>query len=124
MGLMDGFLGNASGTDKSAIAEEFSRILAEDERIEMAYKVFRDLLVFTNRRLVLVDRQGMTGKKTEYHSIPYKSIVHFSVETMGHFDKDAELKIWLSGGHSIARNFGSDKSIYDIQKRLATYVLR
>ena len=85
----------------------------------------RDLFVFTNRRLILVDRRGVTGKKTEYHSIPYKSISHFSVETTGHFDLDTELKIWISGGQSpFQRQFRKDNNIYDVQKALATYVLR
>jgi len=125
MGLLSGLLGNASAIDAAKLEDEFSRILADGEQIEKAYKVLRDLFVFTNRRLVLVDRQGMTGKKSEYHSLPYKSITHFSVETTGHFDTDAELKIWLSGNHGpIQKNFRNDRNIYDVQKALATYVLR
>ena len=53
--------------------------------------------VFTNMRLILVDKQGLTGKKVDYQSIPYKSIVRFSKESTGLFDLDAELKLWLSG---------------------------
>ena len=53
--------------------------------------------MFTDKRFVLVDKQGITGNKIEYHSIPYKSITHFSIETAGTFDLDAELKIWISG---------------------------
>lgn len=64
--------------------------------MEAAFKLFRDMMVFTEKRLILVDKQGMTGKKTEYHSIPYKSISHYSIETAGTFDLDAELKIWIS----------------------------
>lgn len=125
MGFLNALLGNASEIDVEKLEDEFSRILADDEEIEKAYRVIRDLLVFTNRRLVLVDRQGMTGKKSEYHSLPYKSITHFSVETTGHFDMDAELKIWLTGNPTpIQKNFRGDGNIYDVQKALATYVLR
>jgi hypothetical protein len=125
MGLLNALLGNASEVDVGKLEDEFSRILADDEEIEKAYRVIRDLLVFTNRRLVLVDRQGLTGKKSEYHSLPYKSITHFSVETTGHFDMDAELKIWLTGNPTpIQKNFRGDGNIYDVQKALATYVLR
>lgn len=71
--------------------------MAEGEQIEKAYQVFRDTFLFTNRRLIPVDKQGMTGNKTEYHSLPYRSITHFSIETAGSFELDAELKIWISG---------------------------
>ena len=65
--------------------------LAPGEVVEHAYQLIRDYFVFTNKRLVLVDKQGMTGSKVEYHSLPYKSITHFSIETGGTFDLDAEL---------------------------------
>lgn len=66
-------------------------MLAPSEKVEHAYKLIRDLIVFTDKRLLLIDKQGMTGKKVEYHSIPYKSVVHLSIETAGTFDLDAEL---------------------------------
>ena len=97
MGLLDGMLGNAAKIDPAKIQQEFSQILAKGEVVEHAYQLIRDYFVFTDKRLVLVDKQGMTGSKIDYHSIPYKSITHFSVETGGTFDLDAELKIWISG---------------------------
>ena len=124
MGILSGLFGNASEVDTEDLEKEIGQILADTEQIEKAYKVIRDLLVFTGKRLILVDKQGMTGKKVEYHSIPYKSITHFSVETAGRFDMDAELKIWFSGSSEpIAKEFKKDKNIYDVQKALATYVL-
>ena len=97
MGLLDGLMGHASEVDVKTVEKEFAKMLASDEKIEKVYKLIRDLFVFTNKRLILVDKQGVTGKKIQYHSIPYKSITHFSIETAGHFDLDAELKIWISG---------------------------
>ncbi len=97
MGLLDKVLGNAAEVDVADIQNDFAPILASGETVVMAYKVVRDLFVFTNKRLVLVDKQGLTGKKVDYHTLPYKSITHFAVETSGHFDMDAELKIWVSG---------------------------
>jgi hypothetical protein len=74
---------------------------------------------------LLIDKQGVTGKKTEYHSIPYKNITHFSIETAGHLDLDSELKIWVKGGvEPIEKRFKSDSNIKSLQKTLATYVLR
>jgi hypothetical protein len=125
MGLFSGLLGNASEVDIQAVERDFEQIICPGEQIERAYKLIRDMLVFTDKRLILVDKQGVTGKKSEYHSIPYRSITHFSVETAGHFDLDAELKIWLSGTHEpISKQFKKDKSINDVQKTLASYVLR
>lgn len=125
MGFLDGLLGNASKVDPAQIEQEFGRILAPGEVVEHAYKVLRDYFVFTDKRLVLVDKQGLTGSKVEYHSIPYKSIVHFSVETAGSFDMDAELKIWLSGTPvPIQKQFNKHLSIHEVQSVLAGYVLR
>jgi hypothetical protein len=125
MGLLDGLLGNASEIDPAMIHNEFVQILSADERVEKAYQLIRDFFVFTNKRLVLVDKQGLTGKKVEYHSIPYRSITHFSVETSGHFDLDAELKIWVSSNPTpIQKQFNKKLNIYEVQSVLAHYVLK
>ncbi|AEN89855.1 MULTISPECIES: PH domain-containing protein [Priestia] len=124
MGILDGLLGNASEADIRGTEKDLQNILIANERVEQAYKVIRDLMVFTTKRLIIVDKQGVTGKKTDYHSIPYKTITHFSVETAGTFDLDAELNIWVSGSSApISKEFRKDKSIYDVQKVLASYVL-
>ncbi|MEM4994305.1 PH domain-containing protein [Priestia aryabhattai] len=124
MGILDGLLGSASEADIRGTEKDLQNILIANERVEQAYKVIRDLMVFTTKRLIIVDKQGVTGKKTDYHSIPYKTITHFSVETAGTFDLDAELNIWVSGSSApISKEFRKDKSIYDVQKVLASYVL-
>lgn len=125
MGLLDGMLGNASRVDASTIQAEFSQVLAPGEKVEHAYQLIRDYFVFTDKRFVLVDKQGMTGSKVEYRSIPYRSIIHFSIETAGTFDLDAELKIWISGSAMpVQKRFNKRLSIYEVQSVLASYVLR
>ena len=125
MALLDGLLGNASEIDGSKLEAEFSKVLAVGERIERAYQVVRDLFIFTDKRLILVDKQGLTGSKIEYHSLPYRSITHFSIETGGHFDLDAELKIWVSGSSTpFETKFNKRLSIYEVQALLASYVLK
>lgn len=126
MGLFNGLLGNASTVGNREIEKEIGDFLIEDERVELGFKLVRDLIIFTDRRLMIVDKQGLTGKKSDYHSIPYKSISHFSVETAGHFDLDAELKIWISGASlpAIDKTFKSDDSIFAIQKALAAAVCK
>lgn len=125
MGLLDGMLGNASEVDSAKIQKEYGQILAPGEQVERAYQLIRDYFIFTNKRLVLVDKQGLTGSKVEYHSIPYKSVTHFSVETAGTFDLEAELKIWISGAPvPIQKQFNKKLSVYELQAVLASYVLK
>lgn len=125
MGFLDGLLGNASTINIDEVKTEINPLLTEGEEVEAAFKVIRDLIIFTDKRFIMVDKQGITGKKIDYHSIPYRNISHFSVETAGSFDLDAELKIWISGAENPAINkpFRKDGSIYDIQKILATMCL-
>ena len=125
MGIFSGLMGNASEVNLEKLEEEYERILAGNESIEKAYRLVRDLFIFTDKRLILVDKQGVTGKKTEYHSIPYRSITHFSIETAGHFDLEAELKIWISSTDlPIQKQFNSNLDIYELQQVLAFYTLR
>jgi len=123
MGFLDNVRGNASAVDAESANLDYARLLGEGETIEHAYKLTRDMFLFTNRRLVLVDKQGMTGKKVEYLSIPYKAIQRFSVETAGSFDYDAELKIWTSGTTApVEKQFSKAVNIYEVQSILAQYV--
>jgi len=125
MGLLSGLLGLASDVDVESLEKEFEEILVAGEQIEKAYKLVRDLIVFTNKRLIFVDKQGVTGKKREVHSVPYTSITHFSKETAGHFELDSDLIIWIRGqAQPIVREFRKDKSIHEIYRVLGAYVLR
>jgi hypothetical protein len=125
MGILSGIMGNASEVDAEKLEKDLENILADGESIENAFRLIRDLIVFTDKRLIMIDKQGVTGKKVEYHSIPYKSISHFSVETSGHFDLDAELKIWISSSDTpIEKEFKKDNNIYEAQKTLASFVMK
>jgi hypothetical protein len=125
MGLFEGLMGNASEVRPEEVQKEFGHLLSSSERIEKAYRLIRDMFIFTNKRLIIIDKQGVTAKKIEYHSIPYKSITHFSIETAGHFDLEAELKIWISGTQlPIEKQFNKSLNIYELQAVLAEYVLK
>ena len=125
MGLLSGLLGNAAEADVADVEKNLEEILADDERVERAFQLVRDLLIFTSRRFILVDRQGLTGKKTTYHSIPYRGITNFAVETAGHFDLESELTIWISGHATpVRKQFTRGRTIFEVQKALATYVGR
>ena len=125
MGLLSGLLGNASVMDSKEVQKKYEKIFLKGEKVEAAFKIIRDLFIFTNKRLVLIDKQGLTGKKVEYLSIAYKSISKFSVETAGTFDLDAELKIWVSSEKlpSVSKKFNKSVDVYEVQKILADFVL-
>ena len=124
MGFLDGLTGNASRVDSSAAAQEYGRLLAQDEPVQAAFQLVRDAVLLTDRRLIFIDKQGMTGRKISYHSVPYRSITHFSVETAGSFDLDAELTISLSGGQAIVKQFGRGVDVYEVQALLAGSIPR
>ena len=126
MGLLSGLMGNASQKNVDKVERDLEDILVPREQVTLAFSLIRDLIVFTEFRLILVDKQGVTGKKTSYKSLPYRSISRFSVETSGHFDLDAELKIWVSSAvePSEVLQFKSDNSVIEIQQALASAVFK
>ena len=126
MGLLSGLMGNASQKNVDKVERDLEDILVPGEQVTLAFSLIRDLIVFTEFRLILVDKQGVTGKKTSYKSLPYRSISRFSVETSGHFDLDAELKIWVSSEvePSEVLQFKSDSSVIEIQQALASAVFK
>ncbi len=83
MGLFNAILGNAGEMSIDDATEELATILGQGEQIELAYKLIRDMIILTDRRLILIDKQGLTSRKVEYRSIPYKSITMYTVETTG-----------------------------------------
>ena len=82
------------------IPEDVTELLVEGEQAVTAYKTFRDSAVFTTKRLIVRDAQGLTGKKVEIYSLPYSSINMWSSENAGKFlDVNAELELWTRAGH-------------------------
>lgn len=126
MGLFSSVLGNAGAVSQEELMKQYGQLLTEGEEIELGFKLIRDTFIFTTKRLILIDKQGLTGSKTEYKSIVYKSISRFSVETAGTFDLEAELKIWISSEAqpSITKQFNKSVNVYDVQKVLAHHVLK
>jgi hypothetical protein len=97
MGLISGILGNATEIPVAEAEQELRPILIEGERVEHAFKLIRDQIIFTSKRVVTIDKQGLTGSKQNIRSIPYKSIKMVSKEGAGMLDLDAELVIWVTG---------------------------
>ena len=83
----------------------------------------RDKLIFTDKRIISVNIQGVTGKKTDFSSIPYSKIQVFSIETSGTFDLDSELDVTISGLGTIRFELSSQSNIKELGQFISTYVL-
>ncbi len=124
MGLFSGLLGLGSEVDGDKLDEVIGPILVDGEQVDKAFKLVRDLFVFTNKRLVLVDIQGLTGKKQHLLSVPYGKITQFSFETAGHFDMDAELRIWVgSEEEPIKKEIARGTDIRELYRVLSSHLL-
>lgn len=125
MGLFNAILGNASEVNIQDVIKEFEPILIDGEHIEKAYKLIKDMFIFTNKRLILVEKQ-LVGTKVEYMSIPYTNIIKFSKESAGILDLDAELKIWVKDLElPIKKQFGKGgNNINEVYKILSQHILK
>jgi len=107
---------------KSAHAE-LEAVLIPDEQILVAFKGIRDSITFTDRRVIALNVQGLTGKKKDYSSLPYGRIQAFGVETAGTFDRDTELELWFSGLGKIKLEFQAQVDIRALNRLIAERVL-
>ncbi len=117
--MFNKLMGVAGSVSMEKLTKDYGRLLADNEEIRAGFQVIRDTFIFTSKRLILVDVQGMTGRKKEYLSIPYSKITKFSVESAGSFDLDADLKIWVGSDLvPIEKKFNRSTNIYEVQKWL------
>ena len=124
MGLLNALMGNSSEVSSESVANEFAPILIEGETIIKSFKLIRDMFVFTNKRLILVDKQGLTGSKVDFMTIPYKSINYFSKRSASLLDLDAEILIWVKGSETpIQKDFRKGENINDVYRTLSAFVL-
>ena len=108
---------------RCAIPNDVESLLVPGEVAKYAYKTFRDTAIFTNKRLIVRDSQGITGSKVEIYSLPYSSITMWSSENKGKlFDINAELELWTKAGH-IKIKIGKSADIREIDKVLAECIL-
>ena len=113
------------GDEKSGkeTADFVGSLLLDGEEIAIATKGLRDGCVFTNKRILIVNKQGITGKKVEVFSISLRSITAFSVENSGTFDLDAELKVYGSGYSLVQMKFTKGYSLKPIADLLGRAIL-
>lgn len=99
-------------------------ILIDGETILSSYKGLRDGVVFTNKRIIAINVQGITGKKKDFTSMPYSKIQVYSVETSGVFDLDSELELWFSGVGKVKFEFTSNSNVSEICKSISDFILK
>eukprot|EP00566_Odontella_aurita_P022666 CAMPEP_0113583428 /NCGR_PEP_ID=MMETSP0015_2-20120614/32509_1 /TAXON_ID=2838 /ORGANISM="Odontella" /LENGTH=129 /DNA_ID=CAMNT_0000488299 /DNA_START=68 /DNA_END=454 /DNA_ORIENTATION=- /assembly_acc=CAM_ASM_000160 len=126
MGMIDWLSDNAESFDpkerEATLREKVPECLLEDEHVVLAFKdrggKGRDSSSFTTHRILIKDKQGLTGKKTEYISVPYDAIKAYSIETAGRLDSDSELKVYVSGMGRITMDFTTDVNIFELNDHL------
>ena len=103
-------------------ATETKALLLDDETIQYIFQGGRDSVAFTNKRIIALNVQGLTGKKKDFTSLPYSKIQAFSVESAGAFDRDAELEIWFSGLGKVKFEFCKDIDVSVLSKFIFGYM--
>ncbi len=119
----NGFFARLKKVDLNEFDKMVNEFFIVDEIVVGAYKSVRDGVLFTNKRIIAINVQGLTGKKKDFTSLPYSKISTFSLETAGTFDMDAELEIYLSGVGRVKFEFTGNTNVKEICKQISTYVL-
>lgn len=109
--------------DGGSVPSPLRQLLVEGETIVGVYKAIRDYVVFTDKRFISVNVQGITGKKQDFTSMPYRNISVFSVETSGVLDLDSELELYFSGVGKVKFEFAGQSDIVEIGRLIGRYVL-
>lgn len=109
--------------DPNSLARELEPLLIQGEEVLLAFKGMRDSVVFTSKRLISINVQGLTGKKRDYTSLPLNRVQAWSVETAGTFDLDSELDLWFSGLGRVRLEFKGNVDIRRISHLVGQHVL-
>lgn len=115
MGIQ-GFLGNASKADANEFLNDWAGLIAKDETVISAYKLVRDWIAVTDKRLIYIDIKGVTGTKKAISSVPWRHIVAFQIVTAGIMDLNAELNLYVaSSPFPLTWTFSRSENIYEVQ---------
>ena len=112
-----------SPADPNELGPQVAPLLVQNEYLVASFKSVRDFVVFTDKRVIACNIQGITGKKRDFTSLPYSKIQAFSVETAGNFDLDAELDLWFSGLGKVHLEFKGRANIIQLGQLIGNYVL-
>lgn len=109
--------------DYDKYAKLVDQLLIDGEEPIYAFATVRDGLVFTNMRVIAINIQGVTGKRKDFTSLPYRRIQAYSIETSGVFDIDCELELWFSGLGKVRFEFTSGADTAELCRLISGYVL-
>ena len=109
--------------DPGSVMGDIQQILINGEQVIGAYKAMRDYCVFTNKRVIAVNVQGMTGKKKDFTSLPYSKVSAYSVETAGVLDLDSELEMYFSGLGKVKFEFTGQSNVVQICLIISNFIL-
>lgn len=104
-------------------SKDVEPLMVAGEEILGCYKAIRDYVVFTNKRVIAVNVQGVTGKKKDFSTLPYSKLQAFSVETAGVIDLDSELELYYSGLGRVKFDFTGSSDIISIGQAIGGYIL-
>lgn len=105
-----------------SVARDIVPILLAGEKFQYVYSGGRDGVAFTDKRIIALNVQGLTGSKKDFTSLPYDKIQAFSVETAGAFDRDAELEIWFSGLGKVKFEFSRGVDVSELARIIYYYM--
>ncbi|GAU75564.1 PH domain-containing protein [Fusibacter sp. 3D3] len=105
------------------ILPTINEFLIDGESVLSVFQTIRDQVVFTNKRVIAANVQGLTGKKVDYTSIPYSKIQTFSVETAGTLDLDCEIELYISAVGKVKFEIKGNFDIVKFNKIISSYVL-
>lgn len=108
-----------------SIRGEVNGLLINGEEAVMAFQTVRDQLIFTNKRIIAIDVQGITGKKKSYSSMPYAKIQYFAIQTPGFLEAfpDSELFLMFNNGFTAKFEFKGNVDIGIIGRMISEFVL-
>lgn len=121
--IMDANIMNLKAIDVRDVRNEVPALLVPGEQVVSAFQTVRDQVIFTTKRVFVVNVQGITGKKTSYFSYPYSKVQYFGIETAGVLDIDSELVLAFSNGAKLQFDFKSNVNIRQISALISQYIL-
>ncbi len=124
MSFIEEMMGVTLELNQEEMEEKIVDFLLEDEKLIKGYQIIRDILIFTDKRIIIVDYIGVRGRKIEYQMIPYKKINRFTIETPGNLDTDYTLKLYISGFlEPLEKQIKKDIDIYELNRILFSHII-
>jgi hypothetical protein len=125
MSFLSKFLNSSGILENSKITEDYGQLILDNEEIEVGFKLIEDIFIFTNKRLIFVEKKKEDEVIIAYKSLPYSQISYVTIEAKKAFELNATLKIWLSGQPDavLEKEFNKSVDVYEVQKILAGHVL-